>query len=70
MTSDTPQPSCKRDDSLAKEIAVQAELIALNFALEGRGGQEASEALQTLSRDLRQVMGSSRGGWTGLRLEP
>jgi hypothetical protein len=40
---------------LAREIAVQAQLLALNSALEGEGAENASEALHTLSRELRLV---------------
>jgi hypothetical protein len=40
---------------LAREIAVQAQLLALNSALEGEGADNASEALHTLSRELRLV---------------
>jgi hypothetical protein len=40
---------------LTREIAVQAELLALNFALEGEGAEEASAALIALSRELRQA---------------
>jgi len=44
-----------RAESLAGEIAVQAELLALNFALEGRGAEEACEALYALSHELKQA---------------
>jgi hypothetical protein len=40
---------------LTHEIAIQAELLALNSALDGAGAEEASEALRALSRELRLV---------------
>jgi hypothetical protein len=49
-------------DKVAREIAIQAELIALNVALEGRGAEQASEALYALSRQIRETQ-------TGLRIE-
>ena len=42
-------------DGLLRDIAVQAELLALNFALEGEGAQQASTALTALSRELREA---------------
>lgn len=42
-------------DGLLRDIAVQAELLALNFALEGEGAEQASTALIALSRELRQA---------------
>ncbi len=42
-------------DDLLRDIAVQAELLALNFALEGEGAQQASTALSALSRELRDA---------------
>jgi hypothetical protein len=53
-----PQPTEENRgpiDRLATEIAIQAELLALNFALEGDGAEQASEALYALSRELRQA---------------
>ncbi len=46
-------------DGLLREIALQAELLALNFALEGQGAEQASTALSALSRELRDA-GRSR----------
>jgi hypothetical protein len=40
---------------LTHEIAIQAELLALNSALEGEGAEKASQALHSLSRELRLV---------------
>jgi hypothetical protein len=49
-------------DKLAREIAIQAELLALNCAMEERRGTgETSEALLALSRDLRQATGRQTG---------
>jgi hypothetical protein len=48
-------------DRLTREVAVQAELLALNFALNGDGAEEASAALIALSRELRQAVRSSPG---------
>ena len=48
-----------RVDGLLRDIAVQAELLALNFALEGEGAEQASTALGALSRELREA-GRSR----------
>jgi hypothetical protein len=42
-------------DGLLRDIAVQAELLALNFALEGEGAEQASTALIALSRELREA---------------
>jgi hypothetical protein len=42
---------------LAKEIAIQAELLALNAALDGQGAGQASEALFALSRELLRATG-------------
>jgi hypothetical protein len=42
---------------LAKEIAIQAELLALNAALDCRGAGQASEALAALSRELLRATG-------------
>jgi hypothetical protein len=42
-------------DKVAREIAIQAELIALNVALEGRGAEQASEALYALSRQIQCI---------------
>jgi hypothetical protein len=42
-------------DGLLRDIAVQAELLALNFALEGEGAEQASTALSVLSRELRDA---------------
>jgi len=42
-------------DGLLRDIALQAELLALNFALEGEGAQQASTALSALSRELRDA---------------
>ncbi len=42
-------------DGLLRDIAVQAELLALNFALEGQGAEQASTALSALSRELRDA---------------
>jgi hypothetical protein len=42
-------------DSLLRDIGLQAELLALNFALEGEGAQQASTALSALSRELRDA---------------
>jgi hypothetical protein len=44
-----------RVDDLLRDIAIQAELLALNFALEGQGAEQASTALIALSRELRQA---------------
>jgi hypothetical protein len=48
-------------DSLAREISIQAELLALNVALGGGGAEQSTEALRALSREL---------GWanSGLRV--
>ncbi len=46
-------------EHLAREVAIQAELLALNFALEGQGAEQASSALLALSRELREA-GRSR----------
>lgn len=54
----TPKPTegaSSQAENLAGEIAVQAELLALNFALEGRGAEEACAALYTLSHELKQA---------------
>jgi hypothetical protein len=49
------------NDKLAREIAIQAELLALNCALEERCGTgETSEALLALRHDLRQANGRQR----------
>lgn len=53
--------------SLAREVALQAELLALNVAVGGEGAPQVSEALYALSRELRQA---KSGGRAGLRLEP
>jgi hypothetical protein len=42
-------------DRLTREVGIQAELLALNFALEGEGAEQASSALIALSRELRQA---------------
>jgi len=42
-------------DGLLRDIALQAELLALNFALEGQGAEQASTALSALSRELRDA---------------
>jgi hypothetical protein len=42
-------------DDLLRDIAIQAELLALNFALEGEGAEQASSALMSLSRELREA---------------
>ena len=42
-------------DGLLRDIGLQAELLALNFALEGEGAQQASTALSALSRELREA---------------
>jgi len=42
-------------EGLLQEIALQAELLALNFALEGQGAEQASTALSALSRELREA---------------
>lgn len=42
-------------DRLTREITIQAELLALNSALEGEGAEKASQALHLLSRELRLV---------------
>jgi hypothetical protein len=42
-------------DKVTREIAIQAELIALNVALEGRGAEQASEALYALSRQIQCI---------------
>lgn len=55
MPSKPTDGGSNRGESLAEDIAVQAELLALNFALEGRGAEEACEALYTLSNELRQA---------------
>jgi hypothetical protein len=48
-------------DHLTREVAIQAELLALNFALEGEGAEQASAALIALSRELREA-GRNRPG--------
>jgi len=40
-------------DRLAQEIGVQAQLLALHFALDADGADQASEALHALSREIR-----------------
>lgn len=39
-------------EQLVKEIAIQAELLALNIALGGKGAGQSSEALFGLARDV------------------
>jgi hypothetical protein len=62
-----------RVDGLLRDIAVQAELLALNFALEGEGAEQASTALIALSRELREAgrarPGSAEGARSTWRLE-
>ncbi len=51
-------PGAENSDAverLMREVGVQAELLALNFALEGQGAQQASAALIALSRELRET---------------
>ncbi len=48
-------------DGLLRDIGIQAELLALNFALEGEGAEQASAALIALSRELREA-GRTRPG--------
>jgi hypothetical protein len=59
-----------KEESLAREIALQAELLALNVAVGGQGAPQASQALYALSRELRQarpgvraVDPAARAGW-------
>jgi hypothetical protein len=54
-------------DRLTQEIAVQAELLALHFALEGEGAEEASAALIALSRELRLAGRFGRGSPANFR---
>ncbi len=42
-------------DRVTREIAMQAELLALHFALDGPGAAQASAALLSLSRELRDA---------------
>jgi methyl-accepting chemotaxis protein len=60
-------------ENVVNEIAIQAELLALNAALEGEGAESASEALYKLAQELRQagplVRVAKPGARTGLRLE-
>jgi hypothetical protein len=67
----TVQPATNRprQEAAAREIALQAELLALNFALEGTGGERTGEALRLLSNDLKAVLGTEPPPRHGLRLE-
>jgi len=56
-------------DTCIREIAIQAELLALNFALEGTGAELAGGALQTLSRELKDALGPQLRQKPKLRLE-
>lgn len=58
-----------RQDTAATEIAIQAELLALNFALEGVGAERAGEALRSLSQELKQALESQAQAPPKLRLE-
>jgi hypothetical protein len=49
-----------KEESLAREIALQAELLALNVAVGGQGAPQASQALYSLSRELRHARPSAR----------
>jgi hypothetical protein len=61
------------EKGLAREIALQAELLALNVAVGGEGAPQASQALYALSRELRQAKSDARdigpGARAGWRLE-
>ncbi len=50
-TATFPKP-----EQLAKEVAIQAELLALNFALEGTGAERACSELRALSREIQAVV--------------
>lgn len=52
MTPNPADAECTPTGKLAKEIAIQAELLALNVALDSQGAGQASEALFALSREL------------------
>lgn len=54
-------------DGLLRDIALQAELLALNFALEGEGAEQASTALIALSRELREAGRARPGATEGAR---
>jgi hypothetical protein len=58
-----------RQDTAASEIAIQAELLALNFALEGVGAERAGDALRGLSQELKQALESQARARPRLRLE-
>ena len=52
MASDGRATEAAEAERLTREIAIQAELLALNSALGGKGAGQASEALYGLARDL------------------
>jgi hypothetical protein len=52
MASDPRAQHTAEAERVTREIAIQAELLALNIALEGKGAGQASEALYSLSREL------------------
>ncbi len=54
-------------DYLMPEVAIQAELLALNFALEGEGAEQASAALLALSRELREAGRCRHSATEGVR---
>jgi hypothetical protein len=58
-----------RQDLSAKEIAIQAELLALNFALEGSGAERAEAALRGLSQELKQAIAAHQHAQSRQRVE-
>ncbi|HEX8985690.1 MAG TPA: hypothetical protein VF767_09670 [Bryobacteraceae bacterium] len=56
-------------DTCIREIAIQAEILALNFALEGTGAELAGGALHTLSREIKDALGPQLRQKPKLRLE-
>lgn len=57
MIPNLADAECTPTGKLAKEIAIQAELLALNVALDSQGAGQASEALFALSRELAGATG-------------
>lgn len=55
MTTKDQAQEDPKNSKLAREVAIQAELLALNFALEGKGAGETAQSLTALARDLRQA---------------
>ncbi len=57
MIPNLADAECTPTGKLAKEIAIQAELLALNVALDSQGAGQASLALFALSHELLGVTG-------------